>query len=37
MPTQAIWAWGNYVKNFSEMDQNYPSTEMISFVFLDIS
>ena len=37
MPTQAIWARGDYVKNFSEMDQNFPSTEMISFVFFDIS
>ena len=37
MPTQAIWARGDYVKNLSEMDLNFPSTEMISFVFFDIS
>ena len=37
MPTQAIWAQGDYVKIFFEIDQNFPSTEMISFVFIDIS
>ena len=37
MPTQAIWAQGGYVKNSFEIDQKFPSTKMISFVFFDIS
>ena len=37
MPTQATWAQGDYVKISFEIDQNFPSTEMISFVFIDIS
>ena len=37
MPTQAIWAQGDYVKISFEIDQNFPSIEMISFVFFDIS
>ena len=37
MLTQAIWAQGDYVKISFEIDQNFPSTEMIPFMFFDIS